>query len=158
VSDRAGAEPRGEDVLITVTRLRLASPRFLFGFLWLTCRSGWQARQAAGFRGMRLLADRRLTFWTATAWSDAASMKAFRGTGSHRVAMRHLADWCDEASVARWVGPADSVRDWPVSCARMAAEGEASHVKRPSVEQRARAWAAPRLRPLVEVGVSQRQG
>lgn len=30
---------------------------------------------------MRVLADRRLTYWTATAWTDAVSMKVYRGSG-----------------------------------------------------------------------------
>jgi len=133
--------------------LRLASPRFLGSFLWLTVRSGWQARHAWGFRGMRLLVDRRLTYWTATAWIDAASMKAYRGAGAHRVAMRRLAGWCDEASVTRWTGSVNSMKDWAAAHALMAAEGEPSHVAHPSAQQTTRTWARPRLRPLVELAL-----
>lgn len=147
----AGPRPNEDDLLISLTRLRLASPRFLASFLGLTFRSAWQARSASGFRGMRLLVDRPLTYWTATAWIDAASMKAFRGTGAHRLAMRRLADWCDEASVTRWAGSVESMKDWAAAHARMVAEGEQSHVAKPSAQQSARAWPRPRLRPLLEL-------
>ena len=132
--------------LISLTRLRLASVRFLPGFAWYAMRSVVQARRSPGFRGIRLLADRRLTFWTATAWEDLASMKAFRASGPHRTAMPRLARWCDEASVTRWIGPEASMDDWTAAHARMAADGEASAVRHPSPAQLARAWAAPRLR------------
>ena len=116
-------------------------------------RSIAQARRSPGFRGLRLLADRRLTFWTATAWDDLASMKAFRAAGAHRAAMPRLARWCDEASVTRWVGPASSLGDWTAAHARMVAEGEASHVGQPSPGHLARRWDAPRLWPPVAVAV-----
>ena len=130
--------------LISLTRLRLASARFLPGFVWYALRSSSQARRSPGFLGMRLLADRHLAFWTATAWDDLASMKAYRSAGTHRAAMAKLAGWCDEASVTRWVGPVESMGDWPAAYARMVADGEASHVRRPSAAQVTRAWAAPR--------------
>ena len=131
--------------LISLTRLRLRSSRFLPGFVWHTLRSAWQVRRAPGFRGMRLLADRRLTFWTATAWDDLAAMKAYRSAGAHRSAMRFLAAWCDEASVTRWVGPAGSMDDWQSAHARMVADGEPSRVLHPSPDHLSRGFPAPRL-------------
>ena len=139
--------------LISLTRLRLASVRYLPAFAWYAMRSIAQARRSPGFRGVRLLADRRLTFWTATAWDDLASMKAFRAAGAHRTAMPRLARWCDEASVTRWVGPADMLGDWAAAHARMVAEGEPSHVARPSPDHLARRWPPPRLRTPVAVAV-----
>ena len=132
--------------LISVTRLRLASPRHLPGFVWYAVRSASQARRSPGFQGMRFLADRRLTFWTATAWDDLAGMTAYRNAGSHRFAMKYLAAWCDEASVTRSLGPIESMDDWAAAHDRMLAEGEASHVRQPSPQQLTRSWASPRTR------------
>lgn len=132
-------------MVISLTRLRLASSRFLPGFVWFSVGSIRQARAAPGFRGMRLLADRRLTFWTMTAWDNEASMKAYRGSGAHRAAMRYLSGWCDEASVARWSGPAETMGDWAAAYRRMSADGTASHVKRPSAGQTAKTWPPPRV-------------
>ncbi len=143
--------------LISLTRLRLASPRFLPSFMWYAVRSSWQARRSPGFRGMRLLADRRLVFWTATAWDDLASMKAYRSAGPHKAAMPRLAAWCDEASVTRWVGPVASMGDWHAAHARMLAEGEPSRVLHPTQAHLARAWAAPRTKPPVEMALTGRR-
>ena len=143
--------------LISLTRLRLASPRYLPGFIWYALRSSSQARRSPGFRGMKLLADRRLVFWTATAWDDLSSMKAYRSGGAHKAAMRYLAEWCDEASVTRWVGPVDSMSDWQAAHARMVAEGEPSHVRRPSPAQATREWAQPRTHPPIVLAVPGRR-
>jgi hypothetical protein len=77
-------------------------------------------------------------------------MKAYRGAGAHRGAMRRLEEWCDEASVTRWAGSLDSMADWPAAYERMAADGELSHVKAPSAAHLARAWPPPRLQPRRE--------
>jgi len=55
---RPVGSPDEATMLISLTRVRLASRRFLVPFLWYTLRSGLQARNAPGFRGMRVLADR----------------------------------------------------------------------------------------------------
>jgi hypothetical protein len=149
--------PEDRVVLISLTRLRLASPRFLPAFLWASLHSVRQARSTPGFLSVRLLADRRLTFWTATAFEDAASMQAFRTAGAHRKAMRHLPHWCDEASVIRWFGPVASMRDWRAAHARMAAQGKPTSIRRPSRQHKQRAWPAPRLRPRLEVVIGARR-
>ncbi len=143
--------------LISLTRLRLASWRFLPGFVWHTFRSALQARRAPGFQGMRLLADRRLTFWTATAWDGLGSLKAYRSAGAHRAAMGKLAGWCDEARVTRWAGAPESMRDWAAAHSHMAASGEASHMKRPSAGHLSGHLPLPRLRPPVELVVPARR-
>jgi hypothetical protein len=149
--------PDDAAVLISLTRLRLASPRFLPAFLLVSLHSIRQARASPGFLSLRLLADRRLTFWTATAFADAASMKAFRAAGAHREAMRRLPHWCDEASVTRWFGPVESMQDWRAAHARMAAQGELTKVRRPSRQHAERAWPMPRLRPRLEAVIGARR-
>ncbi len=137
--------------LISLTRLRLASPWVLPAFLWHTARSILQARRAPGFLGLRLLMDRRLTFWTMTAWDEIAAMKQFRGNGAHRRAMPHLAGWCDEAAVTRWQGEAATMGDWTDAHARLTEKGESSAVRHPSVHQLARYYPPPRLKPLFQL-------
>lgn len=142
-----------DDVLISVTRLRLASARHLPGFLWLSWRAARQARRVPGFRGLRLLADRHLAFWTATAWADLASMKSFRAAGAHRAAMPSMAGRCDEGAVVRFTGPLGALDDWPGLHARLLAEGEPTSLPRPSAAQVARDWAPPRSHRLADVAV-----
>lgn len=94
---------------VSITRLRVRSFRFLPSFILHTLRSLRQVKEAAGFRGGSLLADRKWTFWTMTAWDSHDSMRAYMMNGSHRVAMPRLLDWCDEASVVHWDQPQDAL-------------------------------------------------
>lgn len=85
--------------LISVTRLRVRSWRYMPGFLYFALRSAAQARAAEGNLGVGLLKDARRAFWTKTAWRDEAAMRAFLRGGPHKTAMAKLAHWCDEAAV-----------------------------------------------------------
>jgi hypothetical protein len=87
---------------VSVTRLRIRSTRFLPVFLLDFLRTRSEVMKARGFRGGSLLADRSWTFWTLTAWDDQSSMRQYTANRAHRVAMPHLLDWCDEASVVHW--------------------------------------------------------
>ncbi len=55
---------------IGVTRLRIQSIRFLPFFAINALRSLQQVRNARGYLGGSLLADRTWTFWTMTAWDS----------------------------------------------------------------------------------------
>src|SRR3982074_1304833 len=97
---------------ISITRLRIRSLRFLPSFALNFLRTLQQVRNDAGVRGGSLLADRTWTFWTVTAWDSQASMRVYMTTGSHKVAMPHLLDWCDEASVVHWEQADETLPSW----------------------------------------------
>lgn len=117
---------------ISLTRLRLRAWRYLPPFLPLAIRSTRQARSAPGYRTGALLADRHLAFWTLTIWDDEAAMRAYQLGGAHRIAMSKLADWCDEASVARWESLDDRLPDWAEADRRMRDTGRPSKVRYPT--------------------------
>lgn len=117
---------------VSITRLRIRSPRFLPGFFLHTFRALGQARAAAGYQVGALLADRRRTFWTMTVWDGPDSMRGFMTSGAHRAVMPRLADWCDEASVAHWEQPRAELVAWEEADRRLRAEGRASKVRFPS--------------------------
>jgi hypothetical protein len=127
---------------ISATRLRLRRLRFLPAFLRATEAVVVQMRTAPGFLGGRVLVERRLTFWTWSAWNRGDDMRAFRDAGAHRAAMPGLAEWCDEASVVHWLG--ETPADWAAVHGRMAAEGRASRVKHPARAHDEFDIAAPR--------------
>lgn len=129
---------------ISVTRLRLRAIRFLPGFAWFAVRSRTQASRAAGFRGGAVLADRRWTFWTVTAWDSRDSMRDYMTTGPHRSAMSRLAAWCDEASVVHWDQPDAALPTWAEADRRMRIEGRPSKVHRPSDQHAALSFPPPR--------------
>ncbi len=115
------------------------------GFAVHTMRSIAQVRRAAGYRDGALLADRKWTFWTLTAWGSEAAMRAYMVSGSHRRAMPKLLEWCDEASVAHWVQKGDALPAWEEADRRMRQTGRPSKVRNPSAGQAGLRYAAPRM-------------
>ncbi len=119
--------------LVSVTRLRIRSLRFVPQFLVYAFSSARQAQKSVGFLGGRLMRDKARAFWTLTVWSDAKAMEAYRVAGVHRAAMPKLLNWCDEASVAHWLQDSVAVPSWNQAYDRMVQEGRASKVKQPTL-------------------------
>ncbi|HKF52730.1 MAG TPA: DUF3291 domain-containing protein [Candidatus Acidoferrales bacterium] len=118
--------------VVSVTRLRVRSWRFLPGFLWYAFRSSREATNAEGNIAAQVLNDRHRTFWTATIWTTEAAMKNFMLTGAHREAMRKLLDWCDEASLVHWTQESSELPTWSEAHRRLHSEGRRSKVNHPS--------------------------
>jgi len=141
---------------VSVTRLRVRAIFFLPQFIVYALRSSRQAQRAPGFLGGRLMRDARNAFWTATVWTDAQAMDAYRTTGAHRAAMPRLLEWCDEASVVHWDQDSNSVPTWNEAHGRMVKDGRASKVNHPSPDQLERKIPPPQpsrfaneIRPVV---------
>jgi hypothetical protein len=122
-------------LFVSLTRLRIRSARFLPMFVVHMLASLRQVKRAAGFRHGSLLADRNWTFWTMTAWDDQESMRGYMTTASHKSAMPHLLEWCDEASVAHWMQSEETLPSWTEADKRMRISGRASKVLHPSRQQ-----------------------
>lgn len=118
--------------LISITRLRLRSLRYLPGFAWYTLQSRRQLKRSTGFLIGTVATAPGLAFWTATAWADEASMRAFRDTDWHKRAMPKLLHWCDEASVARWTQDPTTLPNAAAMVERMQASGRTSKVRHPT--------------------------
>ncbi|MGE5735499.1 MAG: DUF3291 domain-containing protein [Acidobacteriota bacterium] len=118
--------------LVSITRLRVRSWRYLLPFMIFAIRSSRQARRAEGNRGVSLLRDAHLAFWTRTVWKTEESMKAFMLSGPHRQVMPRLLDWCDEAAVVHWLQAEDKEPDWDEAHRRIQQEGRRSKVRHPS--------------------------
>lgn len=129
---------------ISITRLRIRSIRFMPRFALHTSRSFRQASKAPGFQDGAVLADRRWTFWTMTAWDDRASMRRYMTTGSHRTAMPLLMQWCDEASFVHWDQPDHALPSWSEADRQMRENGRVSKVNNPSPNHAALTYQAPR--------------
>jgi hypothetical protein len=131
--------------LVSVTRLRVRSARYLLAFLWKALKTARQAQRTSGFLGGRLLRESNGAFWTVTAWEDGAAMNVFRTQGAHGGVMPKLLDWCDEASVVHWSQMTDALPSWQEAHYRMMKEGRPSKVKHPSPAQVAYEIPAPRV-------------
>ena len=132
-------------VFVSLTRLRVRSVRFLPAFVLHTFRALGQVKKASGFQGGALLADRKWTFWTLTAWNSHESMRRYMTTGSHKTAMPRLLDWCDEASVVHWEQGEATLPSWTEADARMRKDGRASKVRNPSPQHATLSYLLPRV-------------
>lgn len=118
--------------LVSVTRLRVRSWRFLPSFFLQALRAARQATVADGNMAVRVLRDRRNTFWTATMWTTPEAMKKFMLAGVHRQVMPKLLNWCDEAAVLHWTQEGSNLPAWTEVWRRLQTEGRRSKVNHPS--------------------------
>jgi Domain of unknown function (DUF3291) len=121
--------------LVSITRLRVRSFRYLPGFLLGALRSAREAKRAPGNLAVALLSDAKLAFWTRTLWSDERSMRAFMFLPAHRAVMPKLLTWCDEAAVTHWLQDSPEPPSWQEVHRRLQQEGRTSRVDHPSVGQ-----------------------
>ena len=129
--------------LISVTRLRVRSVRYLPEFLWDTFQSVRQVQRSPGFLGGRLLVNSGYVFWTMTAWQAEAAMNSYRTSGAHRQAMPKLLNWCDEAAVAHWTQESAEIPEWQQTHQHMSERGRLSKVNHPSAAQASQKIPAP---------------
>jgi len=118
--------------LVSITRLRVCSFRYLPEFLFRALASVRQARRSSGCLSADVRREVQLIFWTRTLWQDERSMRSFMATGAHHIVMPKILDWCDEASVTHWQQESDNPPDWPTAVANMRTKGRTSRVRNPS--------------------------
>jgi hypothetical protein len=122
--------------IVSVTRLRLRSLRFLPGFIWYTSLSIRQAGRTPGNLGVRVKKTKGLAFWALAIRRDNKAIRAFVPASPHREAMLKLPHWCDEAAFADWQ---QDTADWPsreTASERLAATGRLVSVLHPSEQQK----------------------
>ena len=130
--------------IVSVTRLRVRSWMYLPAFLVRSLRIGGQAKRARGNLAVKVLNDRRKTFWTCTSWESEAAMRAFMLAPPHGPAMRRLLEWCDEAALVHWPQEGPDLPSWAEAHERMQKDGRPSKVNHPSEDQKRFIIAAPR--------------
>jgi Domain of unknown function (DUF3291) len=121
--------------LVSITRLRVRSFRYLPAFLLGSLRSAREAKNASGNLAVSILSDANLAFWTRTLWTDERSMRAFMFAPAHRAVMPKLLQWCDEAAVTHWLQDSLEPPSWQDVHRRLQQEGRTSKVDHPSVGQ-----------------------
>lgn len=120
---------------ISVTRLRIKSIFFLIPFMRANEASAKALKVSTGLLKAKELMDKKLTFWTITIWENEDSMKGFRGSSSHRIAMQHLPKWCNEASYHHWFQEDNECPSWNVISEKLYSDGRLSKVRNPSKAQ-----------------------
>jgi heme-degrading monooxygenase HmoA len=140
-------------MVISVTRLKLRSIRFLPAFLWNNRFVLQSITKAPGFRRGKTLVDAGQVYWTMTVWNDVASMRSFRSSGAHAQAMPKLANWASESAFVHWESERDQLPEWQEAHRRLTEKGRPSPLKKPSKEHNERRfreprWASWRERPV----------
>lgn len=120
---------------VSVTRLRVKSIFYLFSFVRANEASVKELKSSIGLLIGKELMDKKLTFWTITIWEDEESMKRFRGSMSHRIAMQHLPKWCNEASYHHWIQAENECPNWTDISNKLFSEGKLLRLKNPSNSQ-----------------------
>ena len=131
--------------VVSITRLRVRSWRYLLPFIFYALRASRQAKNAEGNIAVSLLRDTQNTYWTRTLWTTEAAMRAFMLAGPHGQVMRRLLDWCDEAALVRWEQESPQEPDWPEAHRRLQADGRRSKVYHPSSDQESFRIRPPKL-------------
>jgi hypothetical protein len=118
--------------IVSVTRLRLRSIRFLLVFSWYTFSSTRQAKQTPGNLGVKLRKTSGLAFWTLTLWQTVEVMKKFMFASPHKDAMQKLPHWCDEGSFADWDQESSEWPSWEEAAEKLRTSGRLAKVLHPS--------------------------
>jgi hypothetical protein len=136
--------PSKDEVMpvVSITRLRVRSWRYLPAFFVQTLRIARHAAKAKGVLEVTLLRD-STTYWTGTSWSSEAAMTAFMNAAPHASTMRSLLEWCDEAALVRWTQDTADLPSWVDAHWRLEMEGRPSNVKRPSAAHTAHSFPLP---------------
>jgi hypothetical protein len=121
--------------LVSITRLRVRSFRYLPAFLIGSLRSAREAKNASGNLAVSVLSDANFVFWTRTLWTDERSMRAFMFAPAHRRVMPKLLQWCDEAAVAHWLQDSLEPPSWREVHRGLQQQGRTSKVDHPSAAQ-----------------------
>lgn len=117
--------------VVSVTRFRVRSLRFLPFFLIHAQRCLAQIRRSDGYLAGALRHDRDHAYWTTSVWRDEAALLAYVTGGAHRAAMPKMSEWGDEASTVRWVQDSAELPSWPEAIERMRREGHAVPLRQP---------------------------
>lgn len=131
--------------LVSVTRFRLRSVRFVPFFILHANRTIAQIRKTDGFVAGAVQRDTDLAFWTVTVWRDERAMSAYGTSGAHRKAIPHLADWADEASLVHWIQPSSDLPQWPEAVRRLREEGRSLALRHPALTHPERSFAEPQM-------------
>lgn len=123
--------------VVSITRLRLRSWRFLPSFVVYSFRAAKQTERTRGFLGGWLGGSGRNTYWTVTLWTDEGALRAFRDNDAHRIALPKLLIWCDEAAVARYETSSRELPDAKAVLDALTKRGRTSKVRWPSADHSA---------------------
>ncbi len=128
---------------LSMTRLKLKSPRHLIPFWIYNEKVVWQVRKAEGFLRGRWLANYSLSMWTTTLWESQQVAKKFYLQGSHREAMTRLSKWSSEAVLCSQDINTTELPSWQKVGDELAHQGRFVAIEEPSFNHQNKVVEAP---------------
>ena len=122
--------------IVSITRARLRSIRFLLPFTRCSLQRWWQARNAAGNLGVRLRKTRGLRFWTLTIWENENVLESYRDIILRGKVVPRARHWFDENSAAHWGQESAAMPRWEDAASLLKEHGHLSEVDHPSGTQK----------------------
>jgi heme-degrading monooxygenase HmoA len=106
----AGTPSSGQDAYVMASRFELTSAWRSPAFLVQALRVWRQARRSPGILGVSLRAEpMRRTYWTLSAWTGEAALRAYARTDPHRTVMRRVRPWARSATFRFWTVPGEEL-------------------------------------------------
>jgi hypothetical protein len=133
--------------VVVVTRLRLRNPAFFDEFFANAVAATEQAQGSDGNLGADVLAEANNTYWTRTAWQERGFMDAFVSSEPHLTTMRHIDEWCDEATFVDWEQAGDGLPAWEDGHARIVEDGQPASLTHASEAHHTRDFPSPVVSP-----------
>ncbi len=131
--------------LLSVTRLKLKSPRYLPAFLINTERIAREIRTSEGFLQGQLMGTFNLSMWTMTLWNSEATLKKFYLSGTHQKIMGKLSEWSSEAASVHMEVNNHQLLIWNDVIAEICRTGYFATLQEPSLDHRNRIIQKPNL-------------
>jgi heme-degrading monooxygenase HmoA len=131
-------------VVIVITRLRLSDTQFRDPFLEAAAQVFNQAVESPGNLQVEVLPDANDVYWTRTSWSDRDAIVAFMTSQPHRGAMRHISEWCDEATYVEWTQEDSMFPSWRIAFERLVDEGQVTPLLDPSANHEKKSFPPPK--------------
>jgi hypothetical protein len=132
---------------VSITRLRVRTVFYMPLFMLHALRTMRQAQKAPGVLGVETRFEKNNVVWTKTIWSEESAMKKYRASGAHQIAMRLLAEMCNEASYTRWEQNEPALPTWEEAHAKILQTGKLSKLKHPSALHTAGKTAPEQMMP-----------
>jgi hypothetical protein len=136
---------------LSMTRLKLRSPRYLPSFLIYNSQIVEEIRVSHGFLKGKQSATLNLSMWTATLWNSYVDLQRFYRTGSHAKVMSQIDMWSSEAASGNREVYSLDIPSWQSIGLFLTESGHFLNLKNPSHKHQERTIQAPRFLVTVPI-------
>lgn len=130
---------------LSMTRLKLKSPRYLIPFWFHTQRVVKQIKESEGFLQVKLLVTHNLSMWTMTLWASEEALDNFYLIGAHLLVMKKLSEFSSEAMAGHQEIESNELPSWEYVRNELCRIGYLGKLKEPSTDHKNRIISIPKI-------------